>query len=1433
MEDVDRLALVEGTPPSSGGAPSGSSPSLASGITEPSIPTQPNRNPGVRWTKPEVDLLVSLAKQGLSVRQIADKILSRTYDAVAKKYSRMISKLEVDGVTPPNRTGKRSRQTPRVIRVAPPVEPSSSAPIPFSEPLTQEQRERKKEALRWIENLEPTKEEDIMMEAERTKFLPVLTALRLRKKKWEALEDEMFPEADRFDFHKWCKELNEEEWEEFEKELELYIKWVYFHALHALPISQREKILATNPELSTKPEFPTPSSPTPPPPPSTSPSPPPPPQPPPPSSPPPPSPTPPPPPTSSPPPPLSPDSFLRSIFSMEGRAGNRSPNIESMTDTSEGGRIERENRTPSPSFAPSSPTLSFPLNPSVPSLSSPASNGRPTAPAHNQEEHRASSTEPHEIHQAATVEVEGDREENVHPLLTPQTSLPPPLGSLGEVEGGSGLGANAPPPEPPSTSSLPLRPAGRRGRGRREKKRDPKVSYERDFKILKKKLKWLRELRERIRKRVEEKKEYHMDPFIEDMCTRLGIGELKERLKKGTRGEWRRVYWKLKEERIRLRLTKKKLGRAWRRYKESVERKKITTLWHQNRRACYRRISGASSQKIPDNVFEAAMVYYTEQNTSRNTEGFSVDNVFDELLDVLPFWGGFNDFGGDTFWEFTLEDVREYLKNSALGTAPGWDGIPNRIWRYLPPAQRHLPSIFETCRINNRIPLKWQLAKGTLLPKKAEMTCGKDVRPIMMGQNLYKIFSGILGAKMLKFAKRNGIWSEEQRGFTDVNGCMLNLSMLQFAKDNARRRKGNTVMYTLFVDIQNAFGSLEYQQLLLVLTGLGYPKKITMLLWGMLKAGAMMFEKNKKMYTVLQQRGVKQGDPISPIIFNLLLEPIWRILKRRKICYEFQAKARRRRGNEPLVTLPALGFADDMAINTSSKEKMMEAVEVMGQTLGWFYLKLVPSKCALVKQCYKGDAYDLDDWTVTIDGQRVDIISAEGGDDEDTRYLGSWANETPRCYTTLSKLVAKVKERVTRLTACALPLSCKFRALTEWVSSAANYVLMNERVTDQQIDTLQSSVYGAVRGWCNLPSNSSVQLLTLPVERHGLNLPNFERIYRKLICMKWTYLLKCVDSQVGLIVNYSLRKSMEARGLRWPSEKDFFGRRDIPYDPIRNFWTVAHETAVKYGSLVEVSVAGRINDNLQQQAEERQHQGQLFRSWKETSATNVKVVRKWLREVKDQYLKFFVKASLQLLYTPAYKKMTKNEGDGLCICGKKGTQAHILNNCRLRVDDMVRRHNRVQNAFLAMRPLESGDIVLTDTHLGPIFCRGSNVPRDKPDVAIINHQIRRFTIVEFAVPYDRGLKQREKLKIEKYRPLCDALRLKLPTYTIIFVPIIIGSLGGTLPEIYEWLDWVGFEKKWRKRDTVVRMRKAAIGGSFDIWTKKASLGGRRRRSIEI
>ena len=453
------------------------------------------------------------------------------------------------------------------------------------------------------------------------------------------------------------------------------------------------------------------------------------------------------------------------------------------------------------------------------------------------------------------------------------------------------------------------------------------------------------------------------------------------------------------------------------------------------------------------------------------------------------------------------------------------------------------------------------------------------------------------------------------------------------------------------------------------------------------------------------------------------------------------------------------------------------------------------------------------------------MISAEGGDQEDTRYLGSWSNETPRCYSTMSKITAKVDERVQHLTACALPLRCKIRALTEWVSSSANYVLMNERIQDHHIKQLQSSINGAIRDWCNLPHNSSVQLLTLPVEMYGLNIPNFERIYRKMICMKANYLLKEVDFQAKLIIGDSLRRTVQARGLQFPADREFFGREGIRSDrDIWTFWEAVHETTKKWGSWNGDVVAGNINEGLMQQAEARPHQGQLIRSWNEAHVSQTRVVRKWLREVTDHHLKFYIKASLQLLYTPAYKRMIHNV-DGNCVCGQLGTQMHILNDCPARRGDMVRRHNRVQNALLSKVPRRPNDIVFTDSHVGSILCRGSNVRKDKPDVVIINHRLREFSIIEVSVPYDRRLREAEREKIDKYRPLVDAIAANYRGYNVKFVPIIVGALGGMMGTLKEYLELVGIEEWWDQREVRVRMRKAAIGGSFDIWAKKSAIGG--------
>ena len=933
-----------------------------------------------------------------------------------------------------------------------------------------------------------------------------------------------------------------------------------------------------------------------------------------------------------------------------------------------------------------------------------------------------------------------------------------------------------------------------------------KDTFWREMKQMKRRLGWMARLRFLIRNGMM-RGSCFFSSRMGDLCNSLGMGRAKEELKRGNKTGWRVAYDMIGKKRGEERKKKSKLGRAWRRFRRSKEKKKMLFLWHNNRRAFYRKISSTTIPVVDDNIFKKAMDYYSEQNTSRNLSGFSVDGMLDEIVDELPFRE--IKIRKKDFWEITNWDIEFYLKKAKQNTAPGWDGMSNRIWKNLPELFYPMSSIFEVCRHNSRIPISWQLAKGTLLPKKQNLECGKDVRPIMMGQNLYKIFSGILGSKLLGFSNRTGIWSDEQRGFTELNGCMMNLSILQFARDNIRRNPGSHELYTLLVDIQNAFGSLEYHQLIAVLMGLGFPRDIGKLLWGMLRAGAMLFERDGETTAILQWRGVKQGDPISPIIFNLLLEPVWRILRRRKTGY----KMIKGKG-----TLPALGFADDMAINTSSKGKMEEAVRMLCSVLDWLYLKLVPSKCALVKIMFKRSKMVEDDWTVLIDGQRVSIVSASG-DELDTRYLGSWIDENPRSFTTLRNLVEKVEKRIEYLTVCALPLRFKIRALTEWVSSAANFVFMNERVDAVIIENLQRILNGCFRSWFNLPHNASIELLTLPLANYGINLPNFERMYRKLQCMKYDYLKNTKDPQVKQIVKDSLE---ESRKLRGADSAEFFGQ-DLGQstERVKSFWSVLHDTATKYGSFDQEEVAEAINKRILSHAATTDLQGELIRTWNKVQSGSIPAYKKWMRRVSDCYLRFWVKASLQLLYTPT-ARMRAGIGNGNCFCGDTGTQLHILNNCRFRKFDMVKRHNRVQNVFQTFRPTDANEVIFVDKHIPPHLYGGdATVIKTKPDIFILNRFLKTINIIEFAVPYDTNIEVRYAEKTEKYKPIIRALKATNHDYYVDFFPIIIGALGGVHRDTPYLLRRTGITEQRAIRETIVRMRRVAIEGSLDIWNRRS------------
>ena len=75
---------------------------------------------------------------------------------------------------------------------------------------------------------------------------------------------------------------------------------------------------------------------------------------------------------------------------------------------------------------------------------------------------------------------------------------------------------------------------------------------------------------------------------------------------------------------------------------------------------------------------------------------------------------------------------------------------------------------------------------------------------------------------------------------------------------------------------------------------------------------------------------------------------------------------------------------------------------------------------------------------------------------------------------------------------------------------------------------------------------------------------------------------------------------------------------------------------------------------------------------------------------------------------------------------------------------------------------------------------GCGVEFNKPDLVIVDQVNKKWTIVDFCIPWDGNVKAREDEKKEKYSPLAEKIRsiYKVKTETI---PIVIGALG-TVPK---------------------------------------------------
>jgi len=178
--------------------------------------------------------------------------------------------------------------------------------------------------------------------------------------------------------------------------------------------------------------------------------------------------------------------------------------------------------------------------------------------------------------------------------------------------------------------------------------------------------------------------------------------------------------------------------------------------------------------------------------------------------------------------------------------------------------------------VNRRFPRGCNASFIALLPKVSEPQNLNDYRPISLIGCIYKIVAKILANRLKKVMPF--IIDERQSAFIEGRHLLHSTVIANEVVEEAR--KGLKPCIVFKVDYEKAYDSVSWDFLLYMLRRMGFGPKWIRWIDGCLKSASISVLVNgSPSHEFIPQRGLRQGDPLAPFLFNIVAEALNGILK--------------------------------------------------------------------------------------------------------------------------------------------------------------------------------------------------------------------------------------------------------------------------------------------------------------------------------------------------------------------------------------------------------------------------------------------------------------------------------------------------------------------------------------------------------------------------
>ena len=746
--------------------------------------------------------------------------------------------------------------------------------------------------------------------------------------------------------------------------------------------------------------------------------------------------------------------------------------------------------------------------------------------------------------------------------------------------------------------------------------------------------------------------------------------------------------------------------------------------------------------------------------------------------------------------EISIEDVQLSIRKSRASSSPSpLDQIPYVIFKRCPSLHAALLDLFQECYRSHHVPQQWKIGAVKLIPKS---TTSEDpsnpakYRPITLTSCVSKLYTSIIKRRLESYLLENHFIDQQlQKAFLPgVHGCSEHQFKLwrglQDAKGNQRS------LCAAWIDLENAYGSVHHDIIQFAMTHYYVPVQCQAIVKDLYRNLAVFVQSSLWRTDIIRfQKGVFQGDPLSVIIFNMVINLYVDVITQpshRSLAYEFSYAN---------CSILLTQFADDTCLLANSVVSCQYLCRISDKFFQWAQMRVNVTKCRslCISSRRRPRVFDP---KLTIGDQNVPFIGSSI-----FNFLGLPFDINLSDSMVKTQVIERLEYLCQTVSSLMIRRQQKLKIYRLYVCPSMSWLLglldLPISWVERHVDSL---VTRHLKQWSGLARAANASFLYMSRKDLGLALPKPSTSLKSLVSCKLRHLMNSEDSVVRQLADCECQYQLQLRN-----------RKFIP----AKFASSLSCEQIKQSIPQQVEFAD--NETLQR----RVVQGSLVRA----DFSQQPVWAKSVDHLPDAVFKWSANSIVDTLpHNANLFRWKKSNTDRCPLCNNKQTLLHVLNNCPVALDQgrYTWRHDEVLTLlkdYLSQNLLFNFGFDCDLPHCSYNYLLRNFSSLLRPDICIFDHDKKKLLLLELTIPFDEYMAEAEVRKREKYRDLLTDI--KVQGFDVTLTTVEVGSRGVISDSLLSFLQECTSIRKKQSLSLIEDVRRKVICCSYAVWCRRNSV----------